>query len=391
MLTTKAYITAKPEEGDNIFKVNIPLMADNVSEEALFDALLCSNGNYNDYNVGDCVFVSFEDDKYNTAIILGKLFTDVPKNNTAYGLFNELNVTGSVTLPEDTKIGQYSPQDIFNLYQAAQNFKEPNLDNLVDNDDLKEYLKSYTSKNEFNTFYGDEYFNSDYPYEKEIVFDNNLETGTADKDKLYNKNYNPNYKTLKNDLKTFLQVRLNKFLGLENTGQNIPSIMQMLFKINSTGSQDYEGAQLHNVDQGPITPIKTNYFPNYSNLIAHLKSFFSTDLINLISNLKTWVGTSIEEFYTDTIQPWVKTYVSDYYTNTIQPWVKNYVGTWYTNTIQPWVNGNFVRYRKDDDPNNAKIGPKITRVMTGADYDALAQKDADTMYFLTSVPPSEGN
>ena len=94
MLTTKAYITAKPEEGDNIFKVNIPLMADNVSEEALFDALLCSNGNYNDYNVGDCVFVSFEDDKYNTAIILGKLFTDVPKNNTAYGLFNGTRAYG---------------------------------------------------------------------------------------------------------------------------------------------------------------------------------------------------------------------------------------------------------------------------------------------------------
>ena len=68
LITTKAYITAVPEQGSNTFKVNVPLMSDNVSDEAIFDALLCStSGSYNDYKVGDCVFVDFEDDKYNTA------------------------------------------------------------------------------------------------------------------------------------------------------------------------------------------------------------------------------------------------------------------------------------------------------------------------------------
>lgn len=144
MICTKAYITALPEEGSNIFKVNVPLMIDNVSDEAIFDALLCYNeGNYNGLKVGDPVFVDFEDDKYNIAIILGKLYTDVPEENAAYGLYNQLNVTGSAVLPENTKIGNYTPQDIFNLYQGIQNGGG------INPDDLKPYVRwEYTEESE---------------------------------------------------------------------------------------------------------------------------------------------------------------------------------------------------------------------------------------------------
>ena len=138
MIITKAYIKSIPEEGDNIFTVNVPLMADNVNDEAVFDALLCvSPGSYNDYKEGDCVFVGFEDDKYNIAIIFGKLFVNVPEDNDAYGLFNQLNVTGSVVLPEDTKIGNYTPQDIFNLYQGVEN----GTGGSINPDDLKQYVQ----------------------------------------------------------------------------------------------------------------------------------------------------------------------------------------------------------------------------------------------------------
>lgn len=146
MITTKAYITKLPEEGSNIFQVNIPLMADNVNTEALFDALLCYNeGNYNGLEVGDCVFVDFEDDKYNIAIILGKLFTEIPKENKAYGLYNQLNVTGSAVLPENTKIGRYTPQDIFNLYQGVSNGVGGGS---INPDDLKPYIKWDFKENE---------------------------------------------------------------------------------------------------------------------------------------------------------------------------------------------------------------------------------------------------
>lgn len=120
MLTTKAYVTKVPENGDNIFKVNVPLMMDNTETEAEFEAIIShSPGIYKGIEVGDCVIVTFEDDKYDMAIILGKLFTEVPESTQAYGLFNQLEVTGSVILPQDTKIGNYTPQDIFNLYQGV--------------------------------------------------------------------------------------------------------------------------------------------------------------------------------------------------------------------------------------------------------------------------------
>lgn len=136
MITTKAYITKLPEEGSNIFRVNVPLMTDNVSEEAEFDAILSTSpGIYNGLKEGDCVIVDFEDDKYNTAIILGKLFTEIPDKEQAYGLFNQLNVTGSAVLPEDTKIGGYTPQDFYNMFQGIEN-KEGG----INSDLLKKYV-----------------------------------------------------------------------------------------------------------------------------------------------------------------------------------------------------------------------------------------------------------
>lgn len=281
MLTTKAYIIATPEEGDNVFKVNIPLMADNVNDEAIFDALLCSSsGNYNDYKVGDCVFVDFEDDKYNTAIIMGKLYTEVPNENEVYGLYNELKVTGSAILPEDTRIGPYTTQDIFNLYQAAQNFK------FEDRDYVEFYmLKQYLAKSEFNKFFGDEYFNDDYPYDESSLatFDNTLETGTEESNKVYNTNYAPDYKTLRTHFKNFLQTTLSKLYGLTNNA----SIAQIIAKMSVSGSQTYTSGNVNRAN--PIAAVNDSYFPNYTKLVDHLKKFFKTDLPGLVSKIYTEV------------------------------------------------------------------------------------------------------
>lgn len=146
MITTKAYITKLPEDDSNIYEVNVPLMSDNVSDEALFEAIVNhSPGIYNGYEVGDCVIVTFEDDKYNTAIIIGKLFTEIPEQGEpVYGLFDQLNVTGSVVLPENTKIGNYTPQDFYNLYEGIEN-----IDTGVDPEELKPFVKwNYTPRYE---------------------------------------------------------------------------------------------------------------------------------------------------------------------------------------------------------------------------------------------------
>lgn len=340
MITTKAYIKQVPEEGSNIFKVDIPLMQDNVSEEAVFDALLCStSGNYNDYKVGDCVFVDFEDDKYNTAIIMGKLYTEVPEENEAYGLFNELKVTGSAILPENTRLGQYTAQDIFNLYQGVQSSLDAQGD-WVSNIMIQEYLKEYVSKESFNTFYGDKFFDIDtYPYKIRITFNNEIETGTADANKIWNNNYNPDYKTLKNDWQTFIQTRMNKFLGLASTGTSKPSIAQIIAKISAKDSQKYTSTNINNVT--PVAAVEDTYFPNYTNLVNNLKAFFRTDLPGMVGKIKSW------------------------------------------------VEGNFIKYKSSDTRYPNKV-----RVMSGNAYDTLKKAsnlEEHTMYFLISVPPSEVN
>lgn len=141
MITTKAFITKIPEEGSNMFQVRVPLMEDNTQSEALFDALLCnsSNSEFNNYHVGDCVFVDFEDDKYNTAIILGKLYTEQKEESTSYNVINNLKVTGAATLPEDTIFGnKYSVRDFFSLYQGGTGGGGTGT---INPEDLKQYVQ----------------------------------------------------------------------------------------------------------------------------------------------------------------------------------------------------------------------------------------------------------
>ena len=157
MITTRAYIVKIPENGDNHFKVRVPFMEDNTGEEAVYDALLCvSPTSYNGYSVGDVVFVTFENNKYNNCIILGKMFTSTPTDSSAYTLTDELKVTGQAYLPPTTKIGEYTAQDLTNLYNAASNGGTGNLDET----ELKKYLKEYvkwvpTERKDKDDFFAD--------------------------------------------------------------------------------------------------------------------------------------------------------------------------------------------------------------------------------------------
>lgn len=122
MILTKAYITKLPDEGSNIYKVRVPLMEDNTGTEAIFDALLCTSPIcYNGYSVGDCVYIHFEDDDYDLPVILGKLFTEIPTTSNAYIIANELNITNTSKLPNDSTLGEYRADDIGNLYNATGN------------------------------------------------------------------------------------------------------------------------------------------------------------------------------------------------------------------------------------------------------------------------------
>ena len=87
------------------------------------------------------------------------------------------------------------------------------------------------------------------------------------------------------------------------------------------GSQNYDSSKIISGQ----SPVNTNYYPNYNNLIDHLKKFFK-DIVSF--------------------------------------------------TFE-----NFVQFYKTDPV--AKQAKKV-RVMTGSEYDS-ATKDPNTLYFLTSL------
>lgn len=89
----KAIIKKLPDYEDNHYIVRIPFFEDNTKTEAEFSALLSyTPGIYGNYNVGDVVFVSFENEKFNIPIILGKMYvpSDLTKDGIGYGNFNIL-------------------------------------------------------------------------------------------------------------------------------------------------------------------------------------------------------------------------------------------------------------------------------------------------------------
>ena len=71
----KAIIKKLPEDS-NYYTVRIPFFEDHTKDEIEFEALLAyTPGITNTYNINDRVFVSFENNKYDRPIILGKLYT----------------------------------------------------------------------------------------------------------------------------------------------------------------------------------------------------------------------------------------------------------------------------------------------------------------------------
>lgn len=123
MLLTKAFISKLPDEGSNIYQVRVPLMEDNTQGEAIYDATCCASpGTFNAYQVGDCVYVDFEDEEITTAVIMGKLVTEeIEEENNVYTSINDLNVTGRTVLPEDTTIGGYTISDLVSMINTASN------------------------------------------------------------------------------------------------------------------------------------------------------------------------------------------------------------------------------------------------------------------------------
>ena len=115
---TKALIVDIPNEGDNYYKIRLPLFEDTTGEEVYYNALCChAPGVFGGLNKGDCVYVAFEDAKLNIPVIIGRLYI-TEKDEYSKGLFNNLNVVNTATLPINTTFGD--GLNIKNLYNTVQ-------------------------------------------------------------------------------------------------------------------------------------------------------------------------------------------------------------------------------------------------------------------------------
>ena len=125
---TKALVVDTPKGDDNHFRVRIPIFEDTTGTEVIYDALCCySPGTFGGLNIGDCVYVTFEDAKLNVPVIIGRLYTR-EADDYAKGLFNNLQVTNMARLPINTSFGDVVTAG--NLVDLVQNQSHLTVENI---------------------------------------------------------------------------------------------------------------------------------------------------------------------------------------------------------------------------------------------------------------------
>ena len=116
-MITKAIIKRLCTLDDNHFSVYVPLLRKANADEAdatMEATLICIPGIENTLQVGDVVYVSFEDDNYDRPIILGNLYIGQKEKDdiTTTLTTKSIEVTETNKLPLNTIIGDISVMDL---------------------------------------------------------------------------------------------------------------------------------------------------------------------------------------------------------------------------------------------------------------------------------------
>ena len=125
-MLTKGYIVELSTSTNNKFKVRIPLFDSAgqdtlTNEDNIVEATLCYEpSNLDSYEVGDCVFIEFENDEESKPVIIGKLYTIDSKGNRGLGNLSTLNVSSSATLPLDSTLGDVKLQAIIDSLKLSK-------------------------------------------------------------------------------------------------------------------------------------------------------------------------------------------------------------------------------------------------------------------------------
>lgn len=112
-------------------KVRIPILdrvttsSVSTSNDNLNVATICSLPNcYINLQVGDVVFVGFEDNTYYKAVVLGHLCRQAATSSKADVLLNSIDVEGTAKLPENTTIGSLTPLELSCLSGCSSNIQK---------------------------------------------------------------------------------------------------------------------------------------------------------------------------------------------------------------------------------------------------------------------------
>ena len=292
-MLTKGYIVEIPLN-DNKYKVRVPFYENAVenSEEVILTATLSqSPGIVKGYSIGDCVYLSFEDNDISRPVIIGKLLNDT--GNIAENIkATNLEVSGKVVLPQNTSIGGVTPENIRSLIGNTNNLKwqiEESLSNKGDvtKEDLEELKRELV--NQLNAFGEQSLMNiKDITYSYTTLNSNSLDDL---KEQMNNLNWYSDYLYEENKC-TWLRITVTLEDG---------SINYIYQKISPIGSGTMQSIKtqyaLVSVDTLPNEEIYENWsWLDYLPPIATRYSIVeeSTDLTNIETYLGEYNG---EEHY----------------------------------------------------------------------------------------------
>lgn len=123
-MLTKAIIESLPGSNSNKFLIRIPVLAKaGITNDpaSLMEATLCYNpGLVDNYQVGDVVFVGFEDNKLNKPIILGKLYTNNPTLGIGSLRVKNIEANNEAKLPINTILDNITAEDLQGALRMIQ-------------------------------------------------------------------------------------------------------------------------------------------------------------------------------------------------------------------------------------------------------------------------------
>lgn len=140
----------------NTYYVRVPYLESSSNDASRLEATVSDNPSISEeYQVGDVVYVAFEEHQANKPVIIGRLYVE---GNSARGSanFEALNVLTRVSLPEQTTIGG---KDVMKLLNKVENLTQPVEQNATGSSAQKNVIATFNT-NDFVMSGSDDFYSA---------------------------------------------------------------------------------------------------------------------------------------------------------------------------------------------------------------------------------------